>query len=449
MSSVYLDAEHPVEIWSFVRRLPLPGEILVAPGDEVEPEQTVARISLRPGIPWVIPLARLIGVRDDQLSQCCLVKVGDRVKTKQVIARGLSSGLYGQKEYESPIDGVVEDISDRSGRIVIREEFGREEPPVKVDVAFELGVRPRDLPQHMLFKVGQEVKKGSILAKKGEQQAFFTRSVVAPVSGVVAEINTQTGHVTIARPFKEVVVKAYVRGRVKDVQEQRAVVVETAAVRLTGIFGLGGERHGRLKVLVSSPYEDLTPDLIDESCRGQIIVGGRLATDEALMKALEVGVAGVITGTAHYLTLVKALGVKLGVGITGSEDVDMTVILMEGFGSLPMRESAFRTLRSLDGREASINGATQIRAGAIRPEIVVPMPWELAQADKRRFVDEDLTIGQKVRIITEPYFGLVGVVAALPREDAIIETEAKAAVAQVDVGGRLLTVPRKNLEPFH
>ncbi|MDI3270192.1 MAG: hypothetical protein QJR00_05760, partial [Bacillota bacterium] len=77
-----------------------------------------------------------------------------------------------------------------------------------------------------------------------------------------------------------------------------------------------------------------------------------------------------------------------------------------------------------------------------------PMPWELAQVEKRRHVDEDLALGQKVRIITEPYFGQVGVVAGLPREDAAIETEAKAAVAQVDVGGQVLVVPRKNLEPF-
>ena len=39
------------------RMLPLPGEVLAEVGDVVEPSTPVARIALRPGIPWVIPAA--------------------------------------------------------------------------------------------------------------------------------------------------------------------------------------------------------------------------------------------------------------------------------------------------------------------------------------------------------------------------------------------------------
>ncbi|MBX6350855.1 MAG: hypothetical protein IRZ11_05035 [Clostridia bacterium] len=446
--SAYSDAEYPIVRLRRARKLPLPGEVLVDVGDRVTPEQPVARISLRPGIPWVIPIARLLGVSEEDTERCMLVKVGDRVKAKQVIARALASGLYGMKEYESPIDGVVEDISPRSGRLIIREEFGREEPPVKVDVAFEIGCRPRDVKQHLIVHIGQEVKKGAMIAKKGEAQAFFTKCCYAPVSGIVSAVDDQTGYVTISRPFKEVVVRAYVEGQVVERLEGRGAVIETPAVRIAGIFGLGGERHGEIRVLTSRHDEPLTPDLIDESCAGKVIVGGAQATDEALARALEVGCAGVVAGTAHYLTLVRSLGVKLGVGITGTEDVDMTVILMEGFGSLAMREEAFRALKALDGRKASINGATQVRAGAIRPEIVVPFPEFEGEGTLPPLADEDFHVGQRVRLINEPYFGLVGTIASLPREEAAIETEARVPVATVDVGGQVVTVPRKNMEPF-
>ena len=48
--------------------------------------------------------------------------------------------------------------------------------------------------------------------------------------------------------------------------------------------------------------------------------------------------------------------------ITGQEDVGTTLILTEGFGTLAMAEQAFAILREREGRQASMNGATQIRA---------------------------------------------------------------------------------------
>lgn len=429
-----------------LRRLPLPGEVVVRQGQVVDPETVVAKISLKPGIPWVVPVARLLGIEPADLDAAMLKKIGDRVKMKEVIARA-ERGLYGRKEFESPTDGIIEEVSTKSGRVTIREEFGKEEPPVQVDVAFELGVRPKDVRSCMLRQIGEEVKKGQIFAKKGDMAAFFTKTAIAPISGVIDSINDQTGIVTIARPFKEVVVKAYIEGVVDEVIPNRGVWVATPAVRLTGIFGLGRETHGELKMLCSRPDEQLTADKITPDCAGKIIVGGAFATNEALSKALEVGAKGVITGTASYLNIVRSLGVKLGVGITGQEDVGITVILMEGFGSLNMREEAFNILRQLEGRRASINGATQIRAGAIRPEIIVPFPDYQGELAQPRVIDEELSVGLRVRIINDPWFGQMGTVVNIPREPRVVETEAKVPVVEVKLEtGEIVTVPRPNVE---
>ena len=351
-----------VRLISKIRKLPLPGEVLVKIGDAVEPDTRIARIALRPGIPWVIPGARLLGVENDELVGAMKKQVGDTVRTKDVVAR-VEHGIYGRKELESPTDGFIEDVSARSGRITIREEFGREEPPVVVDIAYLIGCKPSDVPKHMLRQIGQEVKKGQIIAKKGEGQAFFSKTALAPISGVISEVDGRTGKATISRPFKEVALTAYITGRVSSVIEHLGCVVETPGVRLTGMFGVGRESHGPLKVLVSGPDEVLTPDLITPECKGSVLVGGSFVTDEALAKAVSVGAKGVIAGTAGYLNLTQALGVRLGIGITGQEDVDTTVILTEGFGSLSMRKGLWDTLAALEGMSASINGATQIRAG--------------------------------------------------------------------------------------
>jgi hypothetical protein len=45
--------------------------------------------------------------------------------------------------------------------------------------------------------------------------------------------------VTISRPFKQVLIKAYLSGIVTEVLPSLGCVVETAGVRLTGAFGLG------------------------------------------------------------------------------------------------------------------------------------------------------------------------------------------------------------------
>ncbi|MFO8060343.1 MAG: hypothetical protein R6U70_06800 [Bacillota bacterium] len=445
----YSSASYPIRPIIKRRELPLPGDVMVAEGDEVTHDTELAKITLKPGIPWVIPLFRLLGVEPEDTPDTLLVDIGEQVETGQVIARA-KAGLYGQKEYEAPTDGILEDVSAKSGRLVIREEFGKEEPPVSFDAAFDLGCRPRELPQHMISKLGQEVKKGSIVAKKGEASAFFTRATRAPISGIVTEINDKTGYITISRPFKEIVVTAFMDGTVTEVIPSYGAVVETTGVLINGVFGVGPQNHGELALMDPDPAANLTPDMIGDELLEKVLVVGGYASNEALERALEVGVNGVICATASYLNLVNSLGVKLGVGITGQEDIDMTVILMEGFGELTMRRHAFEALRQLDGMGVSINGRTQIRAGAIRPEIVCPFPGYDGPVYEAEEVDEDIVVGQRVRIVSAPYFGALGEVGGMPSRPEEIETGARVPVARIKLEDEDMevSIPRKNVEIF-
>ena len=67
------------------------------------------------------------------------------------------------------------------------------------------------------------------------------------------------------------------------------------------------------------------------------------------------------------------MGYRLGVAITGTENLDTSLVVTEGYGNIKMSERTYNLLKLHDGKFVSINGATQIRAGVIRPEIVIPL----------------------------------------------------------------------------
>ena len=195
------------------------------------------------------------------------------------------------------------------------------------------------------------------------------------------------------------------------------------------------------------PDQVLEAGMITDDCRDKIIIGGSFATNDALSKAIDVGAKGVVTGTANYFNLTQSLGVKLGIGITGQEDIPITVILMEGFGHLNMRKEVWETLAALEGMTASMNGATQIRAGAIRPEIIVSFFGYTGELAKPARYDVDLRKGAEIRIVSEPYFGAVGTVAEIIKEPVMIDTEAKVPVVKVQLeDGKQVMVPRANVE---
>jgi len=352
-----------------VRRLPLPGEVLVQSGEEVSFDTIVAKTFIS-GEPHIIRVYNFLGVEPDEIEGYMKKKVGDSVKKGESLA-GYSSffGLL-KKDTPSPYDGTVESVSFVTGQAIIRES------PVPVEV------------------------------------------------------------------------KAYIPGRVTRVLPKEGVVIETNASFIQGIFGFGGEKHGDLQVLVETPEDVLSGNLINDDHKGKILVGGSLIIRDALTKAVEVGAKGLVAGGVVDKDVIDFLGFEIGVAITGQEDVDITMIISEGFGRMTMSHRTFNLLKSFDGYPASISGVTQIRAGVIRPEIIIPYKVPL---HPEKVIEEELVAGMKpgtlVRVIREPYFGSIGRVLSLPVELQKIETESDVRVLEVALeDGRSVIIPRANVE---
>lgn len=349
------------------RRLPIKGQVLVRPGDRVEPDQVVARAML-PGILQTLKLAE------------------------------------------------------------------------------KLGIEPRDVPAMFRLKVGDPVAKGQVVAETKGLFGMFKQSVMADHDGIIESISEVTGNALVREPSIPVDVNAYIRGVCAEIMPDEGAIIETRGAMVQGIFGVGGERRGVLRVAVQHPDQPLEPSAILPTDAGKFLVGGSGVTYDGLKRAEEVGVSGLIVGGIKDSDLIKYLGFEIGVAITGSEQIPLTLVVTEGFGFLAMADRTFNLLRTLEGRAGSINGATQIRAGVIRPELIVPLENDNATATTTAQVFE-LTEGTPIRVIREPYFGQLGTVTDLPSQLVTLEsgTEVRVLWAKL-ASGEEVTVPRANVE---
>jgi hypothetical protein len=323
-----------------------------------------------------------------------------------------------------------------------------------VKLAEQLGIEPQDLPHVLRVHVGDYIGKGMILAQTKGLFGLFKSEFRSPVEGTLELISEHTGHLGIRQPPTPVEKEAYITGRVVEVIPEEGVVVRCEGALVQGIFGVGGERRGTIVVLTDRPDEPLHEGLLSAECRGKIVVGGSHVTGAALRKAAEEGVVGIVVGGIIDRELVDYLRLALddpkfdiGVAITGQEPIPLTLVLTEGFGAIRMAERTFQLLRSLEGKRASMNGATQIRAGVIRPEVIVPLDEGGVEREELVSTGGLLEIGTLIRVIREPYFGLLGTVTELPLELVQVESETWVRVLKTKLeDGREVIVPRANVE---
>jgi len=330
--------------------------------------------------------------------------------------------------------------------VVARTELpGKVEP---VNVANIIGVPPQDVPETMLRQKGDFVEEGEIISQSKSFFGLFTSTVKAKITGTIENISSVTGQVLLRGAPIPIEVNAYINGQVTDVFPEEGVEVTTWGTFVQGIFGIGRETHGPLHIVSADNNAILSEKEIDDSCKGKVIVGGSLVTADGLRQAIKVGAVGIVVGGFNDKDLRDFLGYDLGVAITGNENKGITLVVTEGFGQINMAQKTFDLLKAHEGQEACINGATQIRAGVIRPEVVIPIADDINEADKRANAENiGLKIGSPVRVIRQPYFGMLGDVCSLPPELRALESESKARVLEVEFAdGKKAIIPRANVE---
>jgi hypothetical protein len=320
-------------------------------------------------------------------------------------------------------------------------------PQQAIKLAEELGVEANEVKTFLKVVIGDTIERGQLIAEtKGIFGGRFKKTVESKYSGTIESVSEVTGHVLVREASVPVEILSYIRGTVVEVMPEDGAVIEARGAMVQGIFGVGGERNGEVRCAVASPEEVLEAQHVQDSDKGKILVGGSGVTIEAIQRASQVGAVGLVVGAVRDVDLTQFLGYEIGVAITGQEDISLTLVATEGFGKLRMAQRTFDLLKSLEGKQASINGATQIRAGVIRPELIVPLT-DSAQQGHQKEQALSLAPGTPIRVIREPYFGRLGTVTGLPPQPQTVDSGARVRVltAKLD-DGQDVTVPRANVE---
>ena len=354
-----------------------------------------------------------------------------------------------RKRRRLPIPGQV--VVKMGDRVRAEDVVAHAELPgdvATVNIVNRLAISPEDIDRYMLKAEGDAVARDDTIAQTEPLIKWFRSVARSPMDGTIETISKVTGQVMVRAAPKPVDVRAYVDGTVVEVEAREGVVVEATGSLVQGILGVGGEVVGQIALVDGGPDAVVGPEMLDESLAGKIVVAGALITHEAFGRAAEVGIAALVCGGFHDSDLRELLGYDLGVAITGHEDIRPILIITEGFGKMSMAKATYELLASRAGARASANGATQIRAGVLRPEIIIPADDDgLQQAAAERNAPAGLTTGSLIRIIRRPGFGRLGTVKSLPVEPRTIESEAKVRVVEVAFAdGQTAVVPRANVE---
>ncbi|MFL5735401.1 MAG: hypothetical protein ACJ78Q_19755 [Chloroflexia bacterium] len=350
--------------------------------------------------------------------------------------------------------------------------------PVQVDIATDLGLSGAAAARRLVAGNGARVEQGQVLAQKGGLGSRESRS---PVAGTFTGYDPATGIGLITTPAEPITLQAHLKGIVTDLIPYHGAIIETPATLVRGIFGVGGEQHGVLKVLTVGNDEPVTHEMIDARVTYAIVLGGGEVTAAALHRMIELGARGIIAGSIRSSELARFLEYpsqdaqpggtgpgdarrgfwRLGAGTMESNGwlfpplypgvpspvpPDFVLIIMEGFGSLPMCPRTFELLAQHDGTEVAIDGTTRLRGGLARPEIVIP----LARTTSVRWLEESgprLEVGTQVRLLSPSYLGQSGQVVGLPVGPRAAQSGVVAPVADVTVaGGQKLRVPLVDVE---
>jgi hypothetical protein len=349
-----------------------------------------------------------------------LVRMGQRVEPEEVVARAYLPGI-----------------------------------PQVVNLARALTIAPALVERAMIREVGNKVAQGEVLARSSRVGG---RTCLSPVSGKIEAVDTETGYVTISPDPTMYELQATVRGLVMEVIPNLGVRIETPAAQVYGVFGLGAERSGVLRLLVTDPAEPIRPEMIDARSAYAIIIGGNGITAAALRRAAQEQVRGVIVGGIDEAELRAFLGWdsiagwRTGGGTwqlpasSAGQPYDLTLVVTEGFGERPMSQPLFELLAQHDRQEALIEGATRLRAPLQRPRVVIPLSSRSAgvQLEPPR---PALQPGAMVRLLDSAHLGQTARVRGVSAAPRRLPSRVRTAAVDVTLeDGTPLLVPRADVE---
>jgi len=296
-----------------------------------------------------------------------------------------------------------------------------------VDVYRALGIAHSNKTiQYIERKVGEKLQKGDSIAETG---GLFRRVVRSPVDGEIKVI--LGGQVVIELAGSPVQLLAGLSGIVAEIIPGRGAILETSGVLVQAGWGNGQINMGPLISLAETPEDELKPEQLQTSHNGSVVLSGYCSQAKVLNLASEVSLRGLILGSmsSDLIPLARKLA--------------FPVILLEGFGTIPMNKNAFTILTTNQKRDAAINASAWDDFNGERPEVTITLPADGEPPPET----DNLKEGQRVRIQGEPYPGMIGTLIRIRQESTLLSNGLRVQSADVRLeDNQQVAVPLLNLD---
>ena len=323
-----------------------------------------------------------------------------------------------------------------------------------INLATLLSVPHQDVTKYLKKKFGQRIYKGELLAYKQGGWLSPKKEVVSPTDGILDFLNSSTGELRMSFLPKKMDLAAGVYGIVEHIDTQKGLVaIKTQASKIYGVLGTGRARDGILKKMSSRD------DLINRSKillkdAEHILLGGSLVYKDAIAAAISANIHGIITGGLNANDYRGMAGGRLIFPRKLDNDVGITIVACEGFGSIPIGTDIYEILSKFDGRFVSIDGNlgqivlptfTSSSMARIRSTSLPKLLSPGFDTDTKSDVLE-IKIGQRVRIAGSSFRGEQGKIIAINKTQTLLESGLKAYLLTIETKSRKLQMPSTNIE---
>lgn len=319
-----------------------------------------------------------------------------------------------------------------------------------------LSVPPQEADKYLKRKIGERIYKGELLALRPGWLIAGKKVITAPTDGVLEILNNRTGELKISFLPKKINLPAGVYGIVEGVNSEKGqAIIRTEVSRVHGVCGSGRSRDGSLHIL-GGKDDLISKSKLEVNYNGQVLVGGSLIYKDAISAAISGGASGIITGgigagdykgmAGGHLTFPKKL----------PNDIGVSVVVCEGFGSVSMGADIFGFLSEYEGKFVFIDGdkatvtlpslafssLVKVRNTKL-PELQVD---DLSEGLTQVLAASELGVGFKVRIVGNSYYGEQGKVLDIDNSLTLLPSGVRAYLATVETRTRKIRVPVANLE---
>lgn len=321
----------------------------------------------------------------------------------------------------------------------------------------------------VLVGVGQNVKRGEVLAYYSFLFGLGFTEYTSPCDGEVVEINQTLGAISIKESL--VPLRSNIPGRVATVDDALGVSVVSQGDLVYGVTGAGYGRSGVLEMKAQGPDGQARPQDLSAKDAGKVIVVGKTVTQDMLEACLRYRVAGIVAGSVPYAVYrwYKGICEKLDwdeflarywarelkekdAKVPPPMEISTSLVVTEGFGEMAMNPAAFEVLSKHAGERAFLDGSGAFQSQAAGTEDTVPCVFIPASQETEPAVDSGaglagLQPGDKVKVFRLGGAPQEAVVVEIGDDDATLSTGMVVPSVKVRQGdGDEQWIPLFNVE---